>query len=343
MFAPRYSAKQLAALCHRLAIELSAGIDIRRSWQREAQNAPSNLQPVCAQIRDAVAEGETLTAAVSATENAFPILFREMVQVGEQTGMLAEVFRRLDDHYHRQVKMRKNFLGLIAWPMIQLVIAIVVIGLMILIMGMIGGRSGGEPIDILGFGLVGTRGLIAYVNFIIACGLCVAGIIYAFQRGMLWTRSLQKLLVKLPAIGPAIEKICLARMTWAMHLTLNVEMDLRKLVPLVLRATGNQYYIDQSPLIVEAIVGGMPMHEAFRVTGVFPEHFLDALEVGEESGQIVESMGRLSEHYQEEAESATKVLSTIAGMGIWLLIAMLIIAMIFRIFGFYLNALSGAM
>ena len=46
------------------------------------------------------------------------------------------------------------FLIAIAWPMIELVLAIVVIGLMIWVLGFIASRNNGQPIDILGFGLV---------------------------------------------------------------------------------------------------------------------------------------------------------------------------------------------
>ena len=85
------------------------------------------------------------------------------------------------------------------------------------------------------------------------------------------------------------------------------------------------------------------MHGAFRSTGIFPQRFLDALEVGEESGQIVETMERLSAQYQEEAESAMKTISVMLGTGIWMLVAALIVMIIFRIFGFYLGAINDAL
>ena len=36
MLQPQLSNKALADLCHRLSVETDAGIDIRRTWQREA-------------------------------------------------------------------------------------------------------------------------------------------------------------------------------------------------------------------------------------------------------------------------------------------------------------------
>src|SRR5919106_2851623 len=101
---PQLSNKALAELCHRLSIEGDAGIDIRRTWQREADMARKRLKPYFIQVRNAVAKGESLAPALAATGSVFPPLFLEMAHVGEQTGTLPKVFRRLEAHYRRQVQ-----------------------------------------------------------------------------------------------------------------------------------------------------------------------------------------------------------------------------------------------
>ena len=170
---PRLSSKQLAELSHRLSIELAAGIDIRRIWTREAERVPSRMQAQFASVRDAVATGESLSVGLAHTGHLFPPMFLEMVHVGEQTGTLAEVFERLARHYRHQVQMRRTFLSLISWPMSQLGITICVIGIVIWVLGIIAGRNQGQPIDILGFGLIGSRGLVIYINFLISRWVCV--------------------------------------------------------------------------------------------------------------------------------------------------------------------------
>ena len=343
LLSPQLSSKQLAELSHRLGLELAAGIDIRRIWRREAEHAPFRMRAQFASVRTAVDAGESLSIGLAQTGRLFPPMFLEMVYVGEQTGTLVEVFQRLAHHYRHQVQVRRTFLNLIWWPMSQLAITICVIGVVIWILGIIAGRNQGQPIDILGFGLIGSRGLVIYINFLIAMSLCLAGLVVAIRRGRLWTRPLQRWALQIPGLGPALEKIFLARLTWAMHLTLNVEMDLRRLIPLVLRIAGNDHYVQQTEPIVSAIVAGDSLHEAFRSTGSFPQRFVDVLEVGEESGQTVETMQRLSAQYQEEAESAMKTISVMLGTGIWILVAALIIVLVFRIFGFYIGAINDAL
>ena len=182
MLQPQLSNKALADLCHRLAVETDAGIDIRRTWQREAESARGRLQPYFAQVRDAVANGDSLAVALARTGNVFPPLFREMALVGEQTGTLGSVFQRLESHYRRVMQAQRIFLRAIAWPMFELAFAIVVIGVLIWVMGIVADR-GGRSVDILGFGLVGTRGLLIYINFLIVMGLCIAALVVAIRRG----------------------------------------------------------------------------------------------------------------------------------------------------------------
>jgi type II secretory pathway component PulF len=330
-------------LSHRLAVETDAGIDIRRTWQREAESAASRVQPHFAHVRDGVAKGDSLSVALAGTGSLFPPLFRELVRVGEETGTLGRVFHRLESHYRRQVQAQRIFLSAIAWPAIELSLAIVVIGVLIWVLGAIAARRGGQPVDVLGFGLTGTRGLLIYINFIIAVGLCIAGVIIAVRRGMLWTRPIQRAVMRLPGVGPSLEKIALARLAWALHLTLNVEMDLRRVIPLVLRAAGSDYYIRHTNQIVAHVAAGHPMYLAFARSGAFPTNFIDALTVAEESGRLVESMDRLSRQYEEEAEAAVKALAVVLGTLVALLVMGIIAMMIFRLAGFYFGTINDAL
>jgi type II secretory pathway component PulF len=253
------------------------------------------------------------------------------------------VFRRLESHYRRQVQAQRIFLSAIAWPMIELALAIFVIGALIWVLGSIAARSGGQPVDVLGFGLTGTRGLMIYINFVIAGGLCIAGLVVAMRRGLLWTRPIQRALMHIPGVGHSLEKIALSRLTWALHLTMNVEIDLRRMIPLVLRATGSDYYIRHTNQIVADVAAGYPIYMAFANSRAFPSEFIDALTVAEESGRVVESMERLSHRYEEEAEAAVKALAIVFGTLVGLFVMGLIALMIFRLAGFYFGSINQAL
>jgi hypothetical protein len=54
-------------------------------------------------------------------------------------------------------------------------------------------------------------------------------------------------------------------------------------------------------------------------------------------------MERLSKRYEDEAQTALKVLTTLAGVAVLMLVMGLIILMIFRIAGFYVGTINNAL
>jgi len=290
-------------------------------------------------VSEAVARGEALAAALAETGDYFPTLFLELTDVGEQTGHLSEVFARLAENYEDQVKMRRVFLAAIAWPIFQLIAAVLIIGFLIWIMGVIGNGK----IDPLGFGLVGNTGLAIYVVFVGTVAAAIFVLVEAVRRGLVWTGPIQRFVMRLPGIGKPLRTLALARLAWSMHLTMKTGMDVRRALRLSLASTRNVVYTDQIDPIDAEIAEGNSIYEAFRGTGAFPADFLDVLAVGEQSGRMVESMERLSRQYQDYARTALATLNVLAGFAVWGVIALIIIVMIFRLFGFYIGQINDAM
>jgi type II secretory pathway component PulF len=231
-------------------------------------------------------------------------------------------------------------LASILWPVVQLGIAILVVGFLIWMIGFLREMTHNDTIDMLGLGLVGNRGLAIYAAFLACAGVLLWLVIRAIGRGLVWTEPIQRIVLQLPAIGKPLQTLALARLAWSMNVTLNSGMDVRRALRLSLRSTQNARYIDQIPGIDAEIMAGHSIHEAFCRAGGYPVEFLDTLAVGEESGKVVESMGLLARQYQDQARAALMVCAVMAGWAVWAVVAGMIIMLIFRLFSFYLNALG---
>jgi type II secretory pathway component PulF len=337
------SAKQAAQLCRRLAIMLEAGLDVRSIWQKEAQRASGFVARNCFQtIHEAVARGDALRAALDAAGSYFPPLFREIVGVGEQTGRLGEAFRELADHYDSQVRTARIFWAAIAWPAIELALSIAIIGALIWIQGMLPTYDG-KPFDILGWGLVGNRGLVVYLLIVAVAAALVALVVRGMKRGLAWARPVQRVVFAIPVISKPLRTLALARLAWCMHLTLATGMEVRRALRLSQESSGSARFTDQLPPILDAIASGDTLLEAFEATRAFPEEFVQAVRVGEESGSLPETMKHLGGQYRQQAEAATAVLATCGGFAVWGLIALAIIAVIFRLAGFYVGTIYDAL
>lgn len=325
-----------------MSVSLDAGIGVLRVWRGEAERARGRAKRVYTEVAEAIEAGQPLDETIAAAAPFFPPLFVAMVRVGEHTGSLPETLRQLGRHYEHQVALARQFRSLIAWPLLQFVAALFVVGILIAIGGVLEGMKG-EKIDFLGLGLVGSEGLTAYVGFVMGSTLVLGLAWLALIRRPDWSMAAVEQATRLPVIGNCLEKIALARIAWALRLTLNVEIDLRRAIPLVLIASGNRRYSRQTRSVLSTVESGLPLSDAFEKTGVFPRIFVDEVRISEESGRIVESMDRLSKVYQLEAESAAKKLAGVAAGIVWLSVASLVILLIFRVFSFYTGVLNEAL
>jgi type IV pilus assembly protein PilC len=342
MFSPRIQLKPLAQLCQRLSTATGAGLQDVKIWQSEATRGSfvqrRQLEIICERIE----RGDSIAEAVAATGNFFPPLFRQMVAVGDETGNLDKVYRRLAQHYERSLTVKRNFLQQLSWPLFQLCMTIAIVGLLIWIMGLtaINADPNRPTTDLLGLGLTGTRGLVIYGCFLGVVAVAIALFVAAARRGAGWSKRVQISLLKVPGLGDALRTLAVARFTWSMQLVLDTSMDIRKALPLALDATGNAAFSRHGLQVVQNIESGGTILYTLSDTGEFPGDFLDHVAVGEESGRLAETMRHQSDEYQERASMAIATLAQIAGYTLWAGIAAIIIVLIFRIFSTYLGVLN---
>lgn len=345
----RLSLKDAAHLCRRLATSLEAGVDIRRVFSREAAGRGSSLPKQLEPVAQRIAQGYSLGDALEATGDYFPPLFRELGEVGEKTGKLPEVFRRLADNYDHQLLLRRNFRAAIAWPVLQLVAAICVVGFLIWVMGFIGSMTNSEPLNPLGIRiggkpLVGSRGLAIYIGFLVSVAGVLIVIVQGAKRGVGWGAPLERVLYAIPMLGKNVRTLVLARFAWALEMTLEAGMNVLEALPLSLRTTQSPGLRALSDQVVQGLRRGDEIHEVLAETKSFPRDLLDAIEVGERAGRLPETMAVLSRQYQEQARYALTALTTLAGFGVWLLVAGIIILVVFRIFTqAYLSPINEAL
>lgn len=341
MFSPRIRLKSLAQLCRRMATATRAGLEDRRIWQSESERGGSAQRAAVSQVSDALSRGDSVGDALSRTSDYFPVLFRQIVSLGDATGTLDRVYRRLAEHYEHMLAARRTMMSALAWPMIQLGMALAVIGAVIWLSAALNLKTiDDEPLDMFGFGLTGNRGLAIYLSILIFLAIGVLLFIEASRRGMLWTRRLQRSLLRLPGIGNALQTLALARFTWALQLVFDTSMDLRKALPLALDASGNDYYRRLGPRVAQNIQQGMSLHLALAETGAFPRELLDAIAVGEQSGMLQETMERQAEEYRRQAATAISILAQFFGYLVWAAVAVFIIVLIFRVFGMYVGTIE---
>ncbi len=331
----------LIELSRTLRHHLAAGLTLRDVCRQLAGRASPALRPVAGRLAGRLAKGQSLEDALGPEAAVFPPLFIDLAVVGERTGTLAEIFGELEDYYRMQEKLRRQFWSGITLPLVQFGLAILVIAGMLFVLGAVAEGRGTKPFDPLGGGFTGKRGAVLFL----ACtfgliGLVVGGYFF-LTRYLRQQAAVHDLLLRLPVVGTCLQAFALGRFTLTLRLTMETGMPPAEALHLSLRATGNQAFVAREPIIRETLRAGDDLALALARSKIFPVDFQNVIAVAEESGRIPEVLKQQAKYYQEEAGRRLKALTRSAGFGVWLLYAVFMVIMIFRIAGAYIGALGG--
>lgn len=322
---------------------LHSGIDVHQAFKVAARNTRhGRCSAALAQIARDIRRGSDISASMREQRGTFPPLMVEMVHVAEESGALPEVLEGLAEHYENTLRLRRAFLQGIAWPAFQLIAAILIIALVIAVLGLIAESTRGQPLDLLGLGLMGISGAVTWLVCTFG-SLFIAFLLYQVaSRGLTGKRIIHSLAMRIPVVGNCMQSFAIARFSWAFSLTQSTGMPIERSLAASLRATANGVYIAAEPMVVALIRSGETLHDTLAETRLFPEEFLHMVLVGESSGTVPEALARLSSQFEEQARRSLAALTSAAAWFIWTLVAAFIVFFIFRIMLFYIGMINDA-
>lgn len=345
MFRSRIPLKTLAVLCKSLATMLHSGVALLKTLEiasRKTGNA--RCRQKLADVRLEVQQGTDIAQALHDQHGYFPELMTDMVAVGEQAGALPEVLDGLAAHYENIVRLRRMLIGLITFPALQLVAAILVVALVIFILGIVGASAapGQKPNDILGLGLMGTSGALIWLALTFGSLFAVIAGYYVIATVFRQQRFLDGLLMKIPVLGNCMRSFAIARFSWALALTQNTGMPIARSLELSFRATGNGAFVGASPGVCDSVLNGSELSEALDEARLFPEEYLSLVQVAEASGTVPETLQRLSPQFEDQARRSLSALAVMLGWLVWSIVAVFIIFIIFSFVMKYVGMINAA-
>ncbi len=340
---PQISWKALAAFSRSMSRMMEAGVEVRKSLQTSSkQSADNRLAKAVENSINSVASGRTLAEAFRKEDPLFPPLFLDLVHVGEQTGSVPEVFASLSKYYDSRLKQVRDFRAAISWPMIQLIAAIGIVGLLVFILGLLPAGPDGKPFDVIGLGLYGASGAITWFLgwAAAAAGGFVVWKLVSNNTG--WQMVLHPMLLGIPVIGLCMRSFAISRFSWCFALTQQAGMSIRPSLECSLKATGNGAFITAQPFIWQELDSGETFTDALTSSKLFPPEYLQLVATAEETGTVPEQLDRMSHLFEDEAQRAMNRMTAIFSGIVWASVAMMVIFFIFRIAMMYVGMLNDA-
>ena len=338
------SLKTLSEACRSLSTLLESGVEVRRAFKLASnKGSDARCRDAFEEINIQISAGNEISAAMRGQGRTFPELMIDMIEMSEGTGSLPEVLTHLADHYENNLRLRREFVGSIMWPMFQLVAAVLVIALLIFIFGMIpDGGPNGPNIKQLVFGLSGVSGAIIWLTCTFGSALMLWVGYQVANRSFAARRVLDPLWLRVPVLSTCLRSFAIARFSWAFYLTQQSGMPMVRSLTASLKATNNGSFQNATPLVCAGIREGEDLSVVLTESHLFPEDFLHMVAVGETSGTVPEMLHRLSPQFEDQARRSLKALTATISWTVWLSVAVFIVFFIFRFFIWYVGILNDA-
>lgn len=325
--------------CRRMGTGLRSGVDILRLLENETRLQNQSHRQAMQRVLESVRSGSTLAKAMVQENRHFPPLLIQLVHASELGGSMDRMFEYMANYYEQLRQTRSYFVQKITMPVVQLVLAVGIIGLVILIQGILSPNS---TYNASGTGLSGVRGFVIYMSYVGSVfgtlGLLAWGIWKNWFNCHQW---LMPLVQRIPMLGTALTTLGLSRLSMSLSMLLNAGVEAKRSLKQAFLSTGNHYFISGMPRALASVESGQSFGDAFLASRVLPNEFVEMVQIGELSGTETESLDHLATEYQTRAKDALTNIATIVSTVIWLSVILIIGAYIIRLGLQYISMLNS--
>ncbi|HTH95415.1 MAG TPA: type II secretion system F family protein [Rhodocyclaceae bacterium] len=308
---------ELIELCFQLELLLSAGIPLIEGLTDLRDGATSHQQrDVLADVIEYLHGGKPLSTALAAHPSIFDEVFRGLVQVGESSGQLAEVFGQLHAHLEWRASLAAQTKKLAAYPIfLALIVAGVVAFICIYLAPKLVSfmRTLGQETPLSLRFLTGLSDILAHIwPLLIVIPIFATLLIRYLLRQHEWAcHHRDALLFSLPIFGDILRKLALTRFTSAFAMMYAAGMSITSTLGIAKNVSGNLLVRDAIKRAAEDLDSGQSLTQAFRHTGLFPPLAIRMLNIGESTGSLDIALTNASRVFNREAQDAIQRLQTL--------------------------------
>ena len=332
LFPSLYKVKSghLIGFTRQLATMISNGASLQRTLQMlQSEAGNPQLERVIGDIREAVDQGEPVSAALSQHPTVFDPLYVSVVQIGEFTGNLGNALNQLADMMERSKEAGARVMKTMMMPVMNMGMAGMMMLLNVfLILPPIFESFDDADVPIMMRVTYGTRDFLFANPIQVAVTLVVLIAAYKiagrYQSFNYWKA---RMIVNTPIMGSLIVSGELSRFSRTMGMMLESGVSLSESLELGISGAKNhavrQAFLDAQ----EGLMSGQGMASALASHKVLPRMWVELVMIAEESNTLGPTMSGLADTYQQQQESQVGTIvaildpvSTLAVGGVVLLI-----------------------
>lgn len=309
--------KDIMIFTRQLATMMKAGVPLLQAFDIVGRGNPNqSVGKLLNDIRNDVETGTSLSSAFRKFPKYFDTLYCNLVEAGEQAGILESLLDRLATYMEKTENLKSKIKSAMMYPTAVIVTAFVVVAVIMIfvipsfkeVFSSFGAELPAPTLIVMGVSDF-------FVNYWWLIFGLIGGTIYFFFQA--WKRSekmqafMDRVLLKIPIFGPLIEKSVVARWTRTLATMFAAGVPLVEALDSVGGASGNYIYRKATEEIQKEITSGVSLTMAMSNANIFPSMVLQMAAIGEESGSLDHMLGKAADFYEEEVDDAVDGLSSL--------------------------------
>ncbi|MCW8407466.1 type II secretion system F family protein [Legionella sp. PATHC035] len=307
----------ITVFSRQLATMIESGIPLVQAFDIVAKGQSNKrLKELIENIKHDVETGLTLSEALMKHPAHFNELFCNLVEAGEKSGSLDIMLDKVATYKEKIETIKKKIKKALTYPMAVMVVALIVTtGLLIFVVPQFESLFKGFGADLPAM----TQAVVSMSKFFQsfwylifgALGGGIYAFIYAQKHSPQFAQNIDRTLLKLPVIGPIIEKAAIARFSRTLSITFAAGLPLVEALKSVAGATGNIIFAKATDQIREEVSTGQQMNKAMENTQLFPNMVIQMVAIGEESGALEKMLSKVADFFEEDVDNAVDSLSSL--------------------------------
>ncbi|HKK23610.1 MAG TPA: type II secretion system F family protein, partial [Pseudohaliea sp.] len=307
----------IAIFSRQLATMLAAGIPLVQAFEIVGNGHENEaMQKLILAIKSDVEGGASLHEALAKHPLYFDDLFVNLVEAGEQAGALETLLDKIATYKEKTEAIKKKIKKALFYPAAVVAVAIIVtVILLIFVIPAFEDLFTGFGADLPAF----TRMVVELSNFVrdqgwlLLLGLiaAVSAFLYFKKRSRPMQHFLDRLSLKMPVIGPILEKSAIARYARTLSTMFSAGVPLVEALESVAGACGNIVYEEGVMRMRDEVATGQRLQQAMENTDLFPNMVIQMIAVGEESGQLDAMSAKVADFYEEDVDAAVDSMSSL--------------------------------
>lgn len=328
---------EVAIMTRQLSTLIGAGFPLVSAMDALMAQFPSPaLKKMVAKVKNGVVEGSSFADALGSFPAVFPSLYVNMVRVGETSGTLEIVLNRLADIMEKQEELKNRVVTAMIYPLLIMLVGVLILCfLFIYVIPNITSifKDMHQALPLPTQILMGSSEIFkAYWWVLLILFIAALLVLRKIRKSPKGRRWMDQRILKLPMIGALAGKLAAARFTRTLGSLLDNGVSMLPAMGIVKNVVGNVVIAEVVENAGTEVGKGQALSRTLDSGGVFPPMAIQMIQVGEQSGNLEEMLGKVAEVFEREVETSVMRLTALLEPVMVLIMAGVVLFIILSIF-----------